>query len=59
MHPAVTQVTDRIIRRSQGSRQGYLRHMDDLGCQSPHRATLAGAGVVFFLNNNKRRKPKP
>ncbi|SES72206.1 6-phosphogluconate dehydratase [Marinobacter segnicrescens] len=41
MHPTVTRVTERIIRRSRDSRQDYLRRMDALGRQSPHRAALS------------------
>ncbi|SFR48778.1 6-phosphogluconate dehydratase [Marinobacter daqiaonensis] len=41
MHPTVTQVTERIIRRSRDSRQDYLRRMEILGQQSPHRASLS------------------
>ncbi|MGM0570891.1 phosphogluconate dehydratase [Marinobacter sp.] len=41
MNPTVTRVTERIIRRSRDSRQDYLRRMDALGRQSPHRASLS------------------
>ncbi|MFL1484249.1 phosphogluconate dehydratase [Marinobacter sp. LN3S78] len=41
MHPTVKQVTDRIVRRSRDSRQDYLGRMQELGRQSPHRATLS------------------
>ena len=41
MNPTVTRVTERIIRRSRDSRQDYLRRMEDLGRQSPHRTSLS------------------
>ncbi|MFW5825504.1 MAG: phosphogluconate dehydratase [Marinobacter sp.] len=41
MHPTVTKVTDRIIRRSRDSRQDYLGRMETLGRASPQRAELS------------------
>ena len=41
MHPTIQQVTDRIIERSQATRQAYLSRMDALGSQEPHRGTLS------------------
>jgi phosphogluconate dehydratase len=41
MHPTVQQVTDRIIHRSQRTRQAYLDRMEALGRQEPLRSTLS------------------
>lgn len=41
MHPTIQQVTQRIIDRSDATRQGYLARMDALGSQDPHRGTLS------------------
>lgn len=49
MNPTVTRVTERIIRRSQSSRQDYLQRMDALGRQSPHRASLSCGNLAHGL----------
>lgn len=41
MHPTIQQVTQRIIDRSEATRQAYLSRMDALGSQDPHRGTLS------------------
>lgn len=41
MHPTIEKVTQRIIERSRGSREDYLRRMAALGAQSPQRESLS------------------
>lgn len=41
MHPTILKVTQRIVARSQHTRQAYLSRMDELKRGSPHRSSLS------------------
>jgi phosphogluconate dehydratase len=45
-HPILTEITDRIIERSEGSRRAYLKRVNEMRGNSPFRGSLSCSNLA-------------